>query len=171
MKNFTLLVTDDNTDSRALIRKYEELKNLSQLGNEIWALLNLIFVINMSMKTVLDFNESVRSRDILYMVFIFGNQALLFTSLILGAEISRMVESLKKILVSKRWEEKRRENVMEVISVENRSQCLDKLIEQLDMFPVGIGTTGVYQLNYGFLSQLLCSVTVTLFVGAFQTTV
>ncbi|CAL8122082.1 unnamed protein product [Orchesella dallaii] len=153
MKHFKRLVAEDNTDSLALIKKYEELKNLSRCGNEIWASLYLIGVITMSMKLVLFFDESVRSHNVLHLVINLGIQALLLTSLILGAEISRMVKNLRKILISKRWEEKLRGKVMERIRGENRNQCLDELIEQLEIFPVGIGTTGVYQLNYSFISQ------------------
>ncbi|CAL8148517.1 unnamed protein product [Orchesella dallaii] len=143
-----------------VLKNYEEIKLLSRFGNEVWGTLTLLWILDYSTHLILNFDQMVRSRSLVDMVLLFGSQGILIFALIMGAEITRMVERLKEhLLVYYKDGSEARD------SKSNSGRLINELIDELKTFPVGIGSTGVYKLDYGFLSQLLCSVIVTLFVG------
>ncbi|CAL8148520.1 unnamed protein product [Orchesella dallaii] len=165
MKRLERLITHQNQiqsnvfNSKDILTKFEEVKLLSSIGNEVWGSLNLLWILYISSKIVLNFDETIRSQKALSIALLFGTQFLLITTLIMGAEISRIGERLKMhLLIESRSGNRKGE--------EEEDGAINRLIKQLDVFPVGIGKSAVYRLDYSFLSQLLTSIIITLFVGA-----
>ncbi|ODM92300.1 hypothetical protein Ocin01_14381 [Orchesella cincta] len=157
LERLVLFPIADQVNFREILGKYQEIKLISRFCNEIWGSLTLLWILDYSTTLVLNFDERVRSKSLVDVVLLFGSQALLITALIMAAEVTRIVERLKEYLtIHYKHGEKAKSGSQQVVH---------ELIDELETFPVGIGNTGVYRLDYGFLSQLLCSVIVTLFVG------
>ncbi|CAL8084083.1 unnamed protein product [Orchesella dallaii] len=140
-----------------ILEKYEELKILNESGNEAWATLTLLWILELAVKIVLEFDNSVVSSNPVDVVVLLGTQGLMIVSLMMGAEVVRMVERFKGWLITKR--KSRREFFI------GRSQEVRMIMEELQGSPIGIGAPGVYQLSYSFLAQLLCFIVITLFLS------
>ncbi|ODM89997.1 hypothetical protein Ocin01_16685 [Orchesella cincta] len=141
-------------DYQGLLKKYDELRQLSYSGNKAWASLNLLWIIDDSTMLILDFNDMMKTHDLLNIWYLFGNQVLLYTALLMSTEIPRRLERAKHRFIIMQRNKK-----MESYPV------IHELSEKLNDCPVGIGTTGLYTVHYAFVCQLLTSVVIALFTS------
>ncbi|CAL8083751.1 unnamed protein product [Orchesella dallaii] len=145
---------------------YEDVKHLSHAGNEAWASLNLLWISDLSVRIVLRFDEVVHSRNVFQMVVVFGSQGLLITSLIVGAEVARIGSRFREwIVMNRRRISEQTFPLNKKKGVNTTEAIVEQIIEELHARPLGIGSTGVYILDYSFLAQLLTSIIVTLFLS------
>ncbi|ODM88302.1 hypothetical protein Ocin01_18380, partial [Orchesella cincta] len=136
------------------LKKYDELRQLSHSGNEAWAVLNLLWIIDDSTMLILDFNDMMKTHDLLNIWYLFGNQVLLCTALLMSTEIPRRLERAKQRFI-----------IMQRTKKVESYPVIHELSEKLNDCPVGIGTTGLYTVHYAFVCQLLTSVVIALFTS------
>lgn len=77
---------------RKLIRqKFEEVKTFSRSVNSIWSVLNMVWVLDHSMRIMFQLNDSVSTRDALNLISMVFSLFFWATALILTAEVFRKV--------------------------------------------------------------------------------
>ncbi|CAL8143460.1 unnamed protein product [Orchesella dallaii] len=130
-----------------IMEKYTELRNLLASLNSLWSTMTLFYVVCKTVELMFNFNRFIESKQILSIFSAINFRLLFVLMLVMLAEGYRTNASIKL------WLNKRGYLPEEVFAHEkNELECLQR---SLDTEPVGIGRVGLFEINYGFLAQLL----------------
>ncbi|CAL8148523.1 unnamed protein product [Orchesella dallaii] len=138
--------------------RWEELKSFSDSTNSAFSIVVLFWLFEYVIITMVLLNDVLRLRKLIPFILIIGSPALVTLSLVVGAEICRLVDCCKEHIQTLKTGKN---------TTAKTEKELDRLLSRFEAAPVGIGSTGVYMLSYGFLAQLLCSMVITMFIISF----
>ncbi|CAL8128601.1 unnamed protein product [Orchesella dallaii] len=130
-----------------ITEKYKELRNLLASLNAVWSTMILFYIISRTVELITNFNRSMEKKEIASIFLTVSLRLLLVVMLVMLADGYRINISIKLWLCKRGY-------IREEISSHggNELECLERCMQHE---PVGIGAVGVFDINYGFLAQLL----------------
>ncbi|CAL8110347.1 unnamed protein product [Orchesella dallaii] len=136
-----------NFEAANIMEKYKELKNLVASLNSVWSTMVLFYVISWSLNYIFNMREVIENWDISTMFSGLNMRFFFVVMLAMLADGCRTNASIKL------WLCKRGCIHEEVFPHrKNELECLEK---SLEIEPNGIGAVGMFEINYGFLAQLV----------------
>ncbi|CAL8110350.1 unnamed protein product [Orchesella dallaii] len=133
-------------EAAKIMEKYKELRNLVASLNSVWSTMVLFYVISWSLNYIFHMKQGIESWDFSTMFSALNMRFFFVVMLFMLADGCKTNASIKLWLCG-------RGCIHEEVFPhrKNELECLEK---RLEIEPNGIGTVGMFEINYGFLAQL-----------------